>query len=184
MVRLSVLPVDSDEILINQAQRGDLTAFNTLIQRHSHKVHRLISCYLEDKTSVNDLVQEVLLKIVRYLPRFKQKSQFSTWIYRVTLNTVKNYLRALHLRLTSEDQFARESIFVATSPESYILFNEYTNRVAHALAQLPRNLRQCYGYYVFKGQSYEVIAEKMRCPIGTVRSRIFRARQQLLDFMR
>ncbi len=172
----------SDEHLVGLAQNGDVTACNLLLERCRFKINQTIYFNINDRTLVNDLTQEVLLKVYRYLNYFNEESQFSTWLYRITQNTLKNHFRSVSLRLDSEAQFVDEqSEYHSQSPEHVAMNMEFNNRVVDEIAKLSNELRTCYGMHIFEGRSYEDIAKKMHCPIGTVRSRIFRARKLLMS---
>ncbi|RUR13191.1 sigma-70 family RNA polymerase sigma factor [Legionella sp. km772] len=174
----------SDFNLVHLAQQGDLEAYNTLLERHHHKIKQIVYFYVNDHAYTNDLVQEVLLKIFRHLSEFKNDCEFTTWIYRIVQNTIKNYFRALNLRIDSEAQFANEQSFtVCTSPEHQLMNMELGDLVESAVAKLSEDLRLCYGMHIFEGQTYETIAQRMHCPIGTVRSRIFRARKLVMGYV-
>lgn len=174
----------SDVNLVRLAQDGDLQAYNSLLSRHHQKIKQMIYFYINDHAYVNDLVQEVLLKIFRHLPEFKNDCDFSTWIYRIVQNTIKNYFRALSLRQDSEAKFANEQSFsVCASPESQLMNMELGDLVESAVGSLSEELRLCYGMHIFEGQTYETIAQRMHCPIGTVRSRIFRARKLVMGYV-
>jgi len=174
----------SDINLVHLAQQGNLEAYDRLLERHHQKIKQTIYFYVNDHAYVNDLVQEVFLKIFRHLSEFKHDCEFSTWMYRIIQNTIKNYFRALNLRLDSEAQFANEQSFsVCSSPEYQLMNMELGDLVESAVAKLSEDLRLCYGMHIFEGQTYETIAQRMHCPIGTVRSRIFRARKLVMDYV-
>lgn len=176
--------VFNDFNLVRLAQEGDLNAFNSLLERHHHKIKQMIYFYVNDHAYVNDLVQDVLLKIFRHLAEFKNDCEFSTWMYRIVQNTIKNYFRATNLRQDSEAQFANEQSFaVCASPESQLMNMELGDLVESAVSKLSEELRLCYGMHIFEGQTYESIAQRMHCPIGTVRSRIFRARKLVMGYV-
>lgn len=167
----------SDYELIILAQQGNHRAHHILLSRYDLKIQRMIQAHLHDKTLTQDLSQEVLLKIYRYLQYFKLQSHFSTWIYRITKNTIKN-----HYRKTRQDSFVEwdEQENTQHSPESDFLYQELLER---AFSQLSEELQHCYGPYLFTGESYEKIALKVGCPVGTVRSRIFRAKQLIRQYV-
>ncbi len=174
----------TDLQLVHLAQEGNIDAYNILLSRYHKKIQQIVYFYVNDHAYVNDLVQEVLLKIFRHLSEFKNDSEFSTWMYRIVQNTVKNYFRTLTLRLDSETQFANEQSFIGySSPESQLMNLELGDLVELAVAKLSEDLRLCYGMHIFEGQTYETIAQRMHCPIGTVRSRIFRARKLVMDYV-
>ena len=171
----------SDEDLVNLAQQGDMEAYNLLLSRYNNKIQQIIYLHIQDRASVNDLAQEVLIKVYRYLHYFKEKSQFSTWLYRITKNTIKNYYRSTKLRVDLEAEYADNYCPDGQLSPEYVLINlEISELLDSAIATLSADLRQCYGMHIFDGQTYEDIAKKLDCPIGTVRSRIFRARKLLI----
>lgn len=174
----------SDEDLINLARHGDMEAYNLLLSRYHTKIQQIIHLHIQDRANASDLAQEVLIKVYRYLHYFKDKSQFSTWLYRITQNTIKNYFRSANMRMDLEAEYADNySPSVQLSPE-YLLINiEFGERLEAVLSKLSEELRLCYGMHILDGQSYEYIAKKMDCPIGTVRSRIFRARKLVMASM-
>lgn len=174
----------SDEQLVRLAQKGNVNAYNILLARYNHKIQQFIYFYINDRTHVNDLAQEVLLKVYRYLGYFKEESLFSTWLYKITHNTIKNYYRMVSQRMYSEAQYISEQYNpLCLSPEYALINMEFGQQVESAIARLSADLRACYGMHILEGYSYEDIARKMRCPIGTVRSRIFRARKLLINYM-
>ena len=174
----------SDGCLVRLAQDGDAAAYNSLLQRYDHKIRQIIYFNVSDQANVSDITQEVFLKIVRHLSDFKEESKFSTWLYRIIQNTIKNYFRALSLRIDSEAEFAKEQfVALGASPEKLIMDAEFGALVEAALAQLSEELRLCYGLHIFEGHTYDAIAQRMHCPIGTVRSRIFRARKMVLGLV-
>ena len=174
----------SDAYLVKLAQEGNVKAYNSLLERYQKKIKQIIYFYVNEHASANDLAQEVLLKIFRHLHDFKEESEFSTWLYRITHNTIKNYFRALNLRVDSEAQFANEqSLSICCSPERQLMNSELGELVESAIARLSEDLRLCYGMHIFEGQTYEDIAQRMHCPIGTVRSRIFRARKLVMSYV-
>ncbi|RUR15889.1 sigma-70 family RNA polymerase sigma factor [Legionella sp. km535] len=174
----------TDEYLVELARDGNSVAYNQLLERYDHKVQRVIYFYINDQAYAKDLAQEVLLKVYRNLHFFKDKSQFSTWLYKITQNTIKNYYRSASLRLDSEAHFVDEqySSFY-NSPEHQLMTTEITDQIESAVSQLSEDLRLCYGMHVFEGCTYEHIAQELNCPIGTVRSRIHRARKLVTNFV-
>ncbi|WP_115707309.1 sigma-70 family RNA polymerase sigma factor [Legionella sainthelensi] len=174
----------SDQDLVSLAQQGDMSAYNLLLSRYNNKIQQIINLHIQDRANVSDLVQEVLIKVYRYLQHFNEKSQFSTWLYRITQNTIKNHYRSASLRMDLEAEYADNyAPSVQLSPE-YLLINiEFGEQLESAISTLSDELRICYGMHIIDGRSYEDIAKKMDCPIGTVRSRIFRARKLLMQSM-
>lgn len=171
----------SDEDLVDLAQRGSKDAYNLLFARYNNKIQQIIYFHINDQSHVNDITQEVLIKVYRYLHYFKEKSQFSTWLYRITQNTIKNHYRSVSLRLDSESKFADDQDYFTHQSPEYVLINiEFGEQIELAISMLSEELRVCYGMHIFDGQTYKDIAKKMDCPVGTVRSRIFRARKLLM----
>lgn len=174
----------SDEYLVKLAQNGNSKAYTVLFNRYHFKIQQIIGFYINNRTDAKDLAQEVLLKVYRYLPLFKEESLFSTWLYRITQNTIKNYFRNSGLRMDSEMHYASELDGTLTrSPEYQLITMELGEQVAAAVSRLTDELRISFGMHIFEGQTYEDIAKEMCCPIGTVRSRIFRARKQIMGII-
>ncbi len=175
----------SDEQLVGLAQNGNINAYNILLGRYHHKIQQIIYFYIHDQASVNDLSQDVLLKVYRYLDYFKEESLFSTWLYKIIQNTIKNYFRSINQRMDSEKQYIKDEQYtsVGSSPEYTLINIEFGEQIESAISRLSEDLRICYGMYLFEGSTYEDIAKKMHCPIGTVRSRIFRARKLLISYI-
>lgn len=174
----------TDQYLLKLARDGNQNAYNVLLERYHQKIRQMVYFYTNDFASANDLVQEVLIKVFQHVHEFKEDSTFSTWLYRITQNTIKNHIRATHLRTDSEARFAQEqSIACANSPEYELISMESAGLVDLAIEHLSEELRACYARHVFEGQTYDNIAQEMNCPIGTVRSRIFRARKLVYEFM-
>lgn len=172
----------SDQDLVTLAQQGDTQACNQLLLRYNHKIQKIIYSQIQDRDFVCDLAQEVLIKVFRYLDSFKEKSQFSTWLYRITQNTIKNHYRQDNVRIDLEAEYIDHLYSAAQlSPEYLLIKIEFGKQFDSAVSKLSDELRTCYAMCVFDGQSYEDIAKKMDCPIGTVRSRIFRARKLVLE---
>jgi RNA polymerase sigma-70 factor (ECF subfamily) len=168
----------SDQDLINLGRKGHQDAYNLLLLRYHNKIEQIIQSYIRERANVSDLRQEVLIKVYRFLPHFNENSQFSTWVYRITQNTIKNYYRANTLRMDVETEFTDNYYSSDELSPEYLLINiEFGEQLEDALSTLSEDLRICYGMRLLDGQSYEDIAKKMDCPVGTVRSRIFRARK-------
>ncbi len=178
---------EADQALVERAQRGDGRAFDLLVLKYQQRVAALISRYLRDNSEVMDVTQEAFLKAYRALPGFRGESAFYTWIYRIAINTVKNYMVAQGRRPPSDDVEAEvaEQMDVGVrlreqaTPERELLTNEIAENVQAALDGLPEDLRTAIVLRELEGMSYEEIATAMSCPIGTVRSRIFRAREAI-----
>ncbi|MGD9409776.1 RNA polymerase sigma factor RpoE [Thiohalocapsa sp.] len=176
-----------DQALVERAQRGDGRAFDLLVLKYQQRVAALIGRYLRDSSEVMDVTQEAFLKAYRALPGFRGESAFYTWIYRIAINTVKNYMVAQGRRPPGDDVEAEvaEQMDVGgrlreqATPERELLTDEIAENVQAALDGLPEDLRTAIVLRELEGMSYEEIATAMSCPIGTVRSRIFRAREAI-----
>lgn len=177
----------TDQELVSRAQAGDNRAFDLLVLKYQQKVANLIGRYLRDSSEIMDVAQEAFLKAYRALPGFRGESAFFTWLYRIAINTVKNHLVAQGRRPPANDLEAAmaeqmdlgERLRDIDTPESLLLTEEIARTVQHALDDLPQDLRTAIMLREFDGLSYEEIASAMECPIGTVRSRIFRARDAI-----
>lgn len=176
-----------DRALVERVQRGDKRAFDLLVLKYQHKLVKLVSRYVRDPSEVMDVVQEAFIKAYRALPNFRGESAFYTWVYRIAINTAKNYLVAQGRRppdgdidASDVDQIAGETeLKDNATPERLLLRDEIEETVLDAIAQLPEDLRVAITLREFEGFSYEEIAAAMDCPVGTVRSRIFRAREAI-----
>lgn len=176
-----------DQALVERAQAGDTRAFDLLVLKYQQKIAGLIGRYVRDHAEVLDITQEAFLKAFRALPGFRGESAFYTWIYRIAINTVKNYLVAQGRRPPSDDVDAEVAeqmdlggrMKETSTPEGELLSDEVARTVQDALDELPDDLRTAIQLREFEGMSYEEIANAMDCPIGTVRSRIFRAREAI-----
>jgi RNA polymerase sigma-70 factor, ECF subfamily len=178
---------ESDKVLVERVQRGDKKAFDLLVLKYQHKVANLISRYIRDQAEVFDVTQEAFIKAYRALPNFRGESAFYTWLYRVAINTAKNHLAAQARRPPGEDIEAdtAEQMDLGAplkdmdTPERLALQREIAETIQKALDDLPQDLRTAITLRELEGLSYEEIAQAMDCPIGTVRSRIFRAREAI-----
>ena len=174
-----------DDALVARAQAGDKRAFDLLVLKYQHKVANLISRYMRDHSEVLDVTQEAFIKAYRALPRFRGDSAFYTWLYRIAINTVKNHLVARGRRPPGDDLDAEVAeqmdmggrLREHATPERELLTDEIARTVQATLDDLPDDLRTALMLREIDGLSYEEIAVAMECPIGTVRSRIFRARE-------
>jgi len=177
----------SDQELVSRAQEGDKRAFDLLVIKYQQKVAGLISRYIRDPSEVMDVAQEAFLKAYRALPGFRGESAFYTWLYRIAINTVKNYLVAQGRRPPGDDLEAEVAeqmdmggrLREMGTPESHLLSMEIAQTVQRALDDLPEDLRTAIVLRELEGLTYEEIASAMECPVGTVRSRIFRAREAI-----
>ena len=182
-----------DRQLVARAQRGDKRAFELLVEKYQRKLARLLSRFIRDPAEVEDVTQEAFIKAYRALPAFRGDSAFYTWLYRIGINTAKNYLMAMGRRApTSTEKEAEEAegfdegeqLRDINTPESVLLTNEIAETVNATIEQLPEELRTAIQMREIEGMSYEDIAKAMDCPIGTVRSRIFRAREAIAEQLR
>jgi RNA polymerase sigma-70 factor (ECF subfamily) len=177
-----------DQQLVERAQRGDKQAFELLVSKYQRKLGRLLSRFIRDSTEVEDVTQEAFIKAYRALPSFRGDSAFYTWLYRIGINTAKNYLVAMGRRApTSTDIDSEEAegfedndqLRDLNTPESQLASKQVGETVNQTLGELPEELRTAITLREIEGLSYEDIANIMNCPIGTVRSRIFRAREAI-----
>jgi len=184
---------DIDRQLVARAQRGDKQAFELLVEKYQRKLARLLSRFIRDPAEVEDVTQEAFIKAYRALPAFRGDSAFYTWLYRIGINTAKNYLMAMGRRApTSTEVEAEEAegfdegeqLRDINTPESVLLTSEIAKTVNATIEQLPEELRTAIQLREIEGMSYEDIARQMNCPIGTVRSRIFRAREAIAEQLR
>ena len=182
-----------DRQLVARAQRGDKQAFELLVEKYQRKLARLLSRFIRDPAEVEDVTQEAFIKAYRALPAFRGDSAFYTWLYRIGINTAKNYLMAMGRRApTSTEVEAEEAagfeegeqLRDINTPESLLLSNEIAETVTKTIEGLPEELRRAIQMREIEGKSYEEIAQEMNCPIGTVRSRIFRAREAIAEQLR
>jgi len=182
-----------DQQLVERAQRGDKRAFELLVMKYQRKLGRLLSRMVRDPGEVEDVTQEAFIKAYRALPNFRGESAFYTWLYRIAINTAKNYLVALGRRAPTSTEFDHEEaesfddavgLRDAATPEGELLGREIAQTVNKAMDALPEDLRTAISLREIEGLSYEEIASVMNCPIGTVRSRIFRAREAIAADLR
>lgn len=174
-----------DQQLVDRVKKGDKKAFDALVLKYQHRVIKLISRYVRDTSEVLDVAQEAFLKAYRALPSFRGDSQFYTWLYRIAINTAKNHLVAQGRRppmtdievLDAEQYEGNLELKEIATPEEHLLKDEVQKTVVEAMESLPDDLRTAITLRELDGLSYEEIAETMGCPVGTVRSRIFRARE-------
>jgi len=178
---------DNDIALVQRVQNGDKQAFNLLVQKYQYRIKHLVSRFIKDSAEQEDIVQETFIKAYRALARFRGDSAFYTWLYRIAVNTSKNYLVASGRRPPAQDidvddmTFNRnaESLVENNSPEDILQNDQMIAAIRKAIKDLPDELKEAIQLREFDGLSYEDIAAVMHCPIGTVRSRIFRAREAI-----
>lgn len=187
---------DTDQVLVARVQAGDRAAFDLLVSKYHRKVLRLISRLVRDPAEVEDIAQETFIKAYRALPQFRAESAFYTWLYRIAVNTAKNYLSASNrrpipmsdlMKADDEDESPLSSFEQAVdmqTPDSVMLSRQIAKTVEQAMEALPADLRTAVTLREIEGLSYEEIAAAMNCPIGTVRSRIFRARDAIAERLR
>ncbi|MDH4191092.1 MAG: RNA polymerase sigma factor RpoE [Betaproteobacteria bacterium] len=182
-----------DRELVARAQQGDKRAFGLLVEKYQRRLTRLLSRLIRDPAEVEDVAQEAFIKAYRALPTFRGDSAFYTWLYRIGMNTAKNHLVARARRVPtlseiepdSDEAFEREEqLRDIRTPESELQSKEIALTVNRAMDELPEELRTAIQMREIDGLSYEEIAQMMDCPIGTVRSRIFRAREAIAERLR
>ena len=180
---------ETDAQLVERVQKGDKRAFDLLVLKYQYKIQAIISRFVKDQAEVLDVAQEAFIKAYRAIGNFRGESQFYTWLYRIAVNTAKNYLVTRNRRPPSEDIDISDAEYYAGSeylkdndtPEGEMYRSELETVVFEAIADLPEDLRTAVTLREMEGMSYEEIAEVMDCPVGTVRSRIFRARESISE---
>ena len=178
---------DTDQLLVKRVQQGDKRAFDLLVLKYQHKIVSVVHRYVRENADVQDVVQEAFIKAYRALDNFRGDSAFYTWMYRIAINTAKNHLISRGRRPPATDIDVDDAEFLSNSdnlrdmdtPEANLFSDQLHDAVHDAIAQLPEDLRSAVTLREFEGLSYEEIAEVMACPVGTVRSRIFRAREAI-----
>lgn len=182
-----------DQRLVERAQAGEKQAFDLLVSKYQRKLSRLLSRFIRDPAEVEDVAQEAFVKAYRALPSFRGDSAFYTWLYRIGINTAKNYLVALGRRAPTTTEFDADEaesfedgdqLRDINTPESMLMSKQIGETVNAAMDELPEELRTAITLREIEGLSYEEIAAIMNCPIGTVRSRIFRAREAIAAKLR
>ena len=177
-----------DLSLVRRVQRGDKSAFDLLVRKYQHKVVKLVMRYMRDPADAEDVAQEAFIKAYRALPQFRGDSAFYTWLYRIAINTAKNAIVSrgrspidydLDLQNPEESYEAQSRLADTATPEALVLTEEIRSIVNAAIGALPEDLRTAIVLRELEGMSYEEIAASMDCPVGTVRSRIFRAREAI-----
>ncbi len=182
-----------DQELVERAQKGDKRAFELLVMKYQRKLARLLSRMVRDPAEIEDITQESFIKAYRALPQFRGESAFYTWLYRIAVNTAKNYLVARGRRAPTTTEFSSEEaegfedaelLRDIATPDAELQTKQIANAVNKAVEALPEELRTAITLREIEGLSYEEIAQMMDCPIGTVRSRIFRAREAIAEKIR
>ena len=178
---------ETDQRLVERVQKGDKRAFDLLVKKYQHKIIALVGRYVNDHHEQQDVAQEAFIKAYRAINSFRAESAFYTWMYRIAINTAKNHLVSRSRRPpgTDVDMEDAENFILTSSmrdndsPEANLMRDELETRIFATLNQLPDDLKTAISLREFEGLSYEDIAEIMQCPVGTVRSRIFRAREAI-----
>jgi RNA polymerase sigma-70 factor (ECF subfamily) len=183
------MPADTSDIsLVRRVQRGDKGAFDALVLKYQHKVVKLVMRYVRNPAEAEDIAQEAFIKAYRALPQFRGDSAFYTWLYRIAINTAKNAIVSrdrspveydLNLQNSEESYEAQGRLRDSETPEALVMTDEIRATVNAAIDALPEDLRTAIVLRELEGLSYEEIAATMDCPVGTVRSRIFRAREAI-----
>jgi RNA polymerase sigma-70 factor, ECF subfamily len=183
---------DIDQALVERVQQGDKKAFELLVLKYERRIHRLLSRMVRDQAEIEDIAQEAFIKAYRALPQFRGESAFYTWLYRIAVNTAKNVLMSSGrmIKTTPENDDGEETfnepehLRDINTPESMLQSKQVAQTVNRAMEALPEELRIAITLREIEGLSYEDIAQTMGCPIGTVRSRIFRAREAIAAELR
>ena len=181
----------TDAMLVERVRKGDKSAFDLLVVKYQHKVLALISRYVKDRSEAEDVAQEAFIKAYRALKNFRGDSQFYTWLYRIAVNTAKNHLVSRGRRPPGDDvqiedaeYHGGEALQDSDTPDGELLRSELERVVFTTMNNLPEDLKSAIVLRELEGLSYEEIAEVMSCPVGTVRSRIFRAREAINEKIR
>jgi len=184
---------DVDQVLVECVQNGDKQAFGLLVLKYQRKLMRLILFFVKDHAEAEDIVQETFIKAYRALPSFRGESAFYTWLYRIGVNSAKNHLNSQRRRVSTlpendtqdSDSFNdSDGLRESNTPDSVLASKQLAEKVNETMNALPEDLRIAISLREIEGLSYEEIAEMMECPIGTVRSRIFRAREIIASKIR
>jgi RNA polymerase sigma-70 factor (ECF subfamily) len=183
---------DTDKELVRRVKKGDRAAFDLLFSRYQQKIQHLVARYVRDTDEVLDVTQEAFIKAFRALPKFRGESQFYTWLYRIAVNTAKNHLVARSRRPPGVDVDVADGEYMdggeylqdTDDPQSTLARDQLREAIDEAITALPEDLKTAVTLREFEGLSYEEIAVVMECPVGTVRSRIFRAREAIDERIR
>ncbi|MGZ8094811.1 MAG: RNA polymerase sigma factor RpoE [Methylosarcina sp.] len=176
-----------DEELVLRVQQGDKSAYDLLVIKYQHRIIQLVNRYIKDPSDAQDVAQEAFIKAYRALGNFRGESAFYTWLYRIAINTAKNYLMSRSRRSADAQVDVQDAEQIEKAPqlqgmetpERQLLNEEIVETIKTAIAKLPEEMRIAIMLREFEGMSYEEIAQAMDCPVGTVRSRIFRAREAI-----
>ncbi len=176
-----------DKELVLRVQQGDKSAFDLLVIKYQHRIIQLVNRYVKDPSEAQDVAQESFIKAYRALPNFRGDSAFYTWLYRIAINTAKNYLVSRNRRYSDYQVDVQEAEQVENAPqlkgmdtpENLLMNDEIVSVVESAIEKLPEDMKMAIMLREFEGLSYEEISQAMECPVGTVRSRIFRAREAI-----
>ena len=178
---------ESDQLLVERAQQGDRSAFDMLVLKYQYRITQLVARYIHNPSDALDVTQEAFIKAYKALASFRSESAFYTWLYRIAINTAKNHLVSRGRRPPATDVDVEEAEHFSSgdnlrdlsSPENHLMKDQLEAIVYRAIDSLPEDLRTAVTLREMEGLSYEEIAEVMGCPVGTVRSRIFRAREAI-----
>ncbi|MBM4220604.1 MAG: RNA polymerase sigma factor RpoE [Gammaproteobacteria bacterium] len=178
---------DGDQLLVERAQRGDRGAFDLLVLKYQQKILKLVMRFVRDPADALDVSQEAFIKAYRALPAFRGDSAFYTWLYRIAINAAKNHLAAAQRKPLEQELDSQDPDYYASdahlrdeeSPEGLVMQEQLRQTISRAMNALPDELRTAIMLREIEGLSYEEIAQAMDCPVGTVRSRIFRAREAI-----
>ena len=187
LTELEQMTEDTDQQLVDRVLKGNKNAFNLLVIRYQHRVAALVGRFISDPQEAEDVCQEAFIKAYRALPLFRGDSAFYTWLYRIAVNTAKNYLVSRNRRPPASDVELDDAentesgtlLREVEDPEGHLLTDKLKQLITEAIEDLPEDLRTAFTLREFSGLSYEDITEIMNCPVGTVRSRIFRAREAI-----
>lgn len=174
-----------DQLLIALVKEGNKKAFDKLVIKYQQRIIQLVARYVRDRSEAQDVAQEAFIKAYKALPSFRGESAFYTWLYRIAVNTAKNYLVSRARRSSDHEVEVNDAenfegafrLKEGDTPEHLLLSEEIRETIQRAIEALPEELKRAIRYRELDGMSYEEIAQKMGCPVGTVRSRIFRARE-------
>lgn len=178
---------DLDQDLVRRVQQGDKSAFDLLVIKYQHKIVHLVNRYVKDPSEAQDVAQDTFIKAYKALGEFRGESAFYTWLYRIAINTAKNYLLSRSRRHSDYEVDMQDAEQIENAPqlkdietpENQLMNDQIVQVIKAAIEKLPEEMRIAIMLREFEGMSYEEIAEAMDCPIGTVRSRIFRAREAI-----